>query len=91
MSADDELIEGLEKLLDKYPKSRGLEEWRHLIRRVVYTVAMRILKGFPEIVVGPVRPVAAGPQPPPRPNVGLLLCIATGDCPPPPPSKTPTD
>ena len=90
MSADDQLIESLEKLLDRVPKNYGLAEWRHLIRQVVYTVSMRILRTFPEIIVGPPsRSKSAGPQPPYHPNVGRLLCIVTGDCPP-PPTTTPT-
>jgi len=91
MSADDEFMGSLENLLDKVPKNYGLAEWRQLIRRVVYTVSLRILKTFPEIIVGPPMQVSAagGPQPPYRPNVGTLLCLATGDCPP-PPTTTPT-
>jgi hypothetical protein len=93
MSAEDNFIGGLENLLEKVPKNYGLKEWRHLIRLVVYTVCMRVLRTFPEIIVGPPRDVqAGGPTPPPHPNVGRLLCIVTGDCPPPPSTTiTPTD
>jgi hypothetical protein len=115
MSADDDLIGGLETLLDRVPSNYGVEEWRYLLRRVVYTVSMRVLETFPDIVVGPPpghspgpmpmmkggapQPAsvggpprmvqAGGPIPPYRPNVGLLLCIATGDCQPPPATPQP--
>jgi hypothetical protein len=81
MPGEDEFIAGLEKLLDKIPESRSLEEWRHLFRRAIYTVGMRILRGHPEIVVGPVKYVG-GSRPPPHPSE--FICLITGDCPPPP-------
>jgi hypothetical protein len=80
MSVEDDLIGGLEKLLDKFPKS-SLDDWRHLFRRVIYTVGMRILQTHPEIVVGPEK-AAGGPRPPPHPSE--FICLITGDCPPPP-------
>lgn len=63
MSADDDLIGGLETLLDRVPSSYGVEEWRYLVRRVVYTVSMRVLETFPDIVVGPPPGHSPGPMP----------------------------
>ncbi len=85
MSAEDDLIGGLEKLLDKFPESRSLEDWQHLFLRVIYTVGMRILRGHPEIVTGPVKS-AGGPRPPPHPSE--FLCLTAGICPPQPGTGT---
>jgi hypothetical protein len=59
MSELDSLPEQFERLLGGIGTGNSLEEWRYAYRKVVYSGAMRILKEFPEIIIGP-------PPPPPQ-------------------------
>lgn len=83
MSELDTLTEQFERLLEGIRGKHSLDEWRHAYRKVIYSGAMKILEDFPEIIIGPVHPVAAE-RPPYRPNaIGQIVCIALDNCPPP--------
>jgi hypothetical protein len=83
MSAEDDLIGGLETLLNKFPANSGLAEWQHAFRRVVYTVGMRVLKNHPELIVGPAPPPhAPGLQPPMPAPVPMMHVMQAGGPPP---------
>lgn len=70
MSELDTLPEQFDRLLEGVRGKYTLEEWRYAYRKVIYSGAMRILKDFPEIIVGP--PPAPFPeqQQQQRPTVG---------------------
>jgi len=87
MSELDKLTEEFERLLEGVRGKHSLDKWRHAYRKIIYSGAMKILETFPEIIVGPVRGVAAGQKPPYHPSVEPILCIVLGDCPPPPPKS----
>ncbi|MEO7205196.1 MAG: hypothetical protein ABI356_10340 [Steroidobacteraceae bacterium] len=53
MSELDSLPEQFERILEGIRTNYPLEEWRYAYRKVIYAGAMRILKDFPEIIVGP--------------------------------------
>jgi hypothetical protein len=78
MSAEDDLIGGLEKLLDKFPANSGLAEWQHAFRRVVYTAGMRVLKNHPELIVGPAPPSPHAPGLQPMPAPAPMMHVIQG-------------
>jgi hypothetical protein len=69
MSAQDDLIGGLEKLLDKFPANTDLAGWQNAFRRVVFATGMRVLKNHPELIIGPApaRQAAVAARPAPMP------------------------
>jgi hypothetical protein len=83
MSELDKLTEEFERLLEGVRGKHSLDEWRYAYRKVLYSGGMKILEQFPEIILGPVHPVSAGPPPPYHPSaINELLCIVLGNCPP---------
>jgi hypothetical protein len=89
MSELNKLTEEFERLLEGARGKHTLEEWRYAYRKILYAGGMKILEAFPEIIVGPVRGVAAGPTPPYHPSaITEYLCIVLGNCPPPPPQQS---
>jgi hypothetical protein len=84
MSELNKLTEEFERLLEGVPGKHSLDEWRHAYRKIIYSGGMKILEVFPEIIVGPVHPVAAGQPQPYRPSavINEFLCTVLNTCPP---------
>jgi hypothetical protein len=83
MSAEDDLIGGLESLLDRFPANADLAAWQHAFRRIVYTAGMRVLKNHPELIVGPAPShQALGLQPPMPAPMPMMHTIHAGGPPP---------
>ena len=64
MATRDVFINEFEKLLEGIPKTYSLQQWQYAYRNVVYSMGLKILKNFPEDVVGPdpTEPVGAAPN-----------------------------
>ena len=65
MAKRDAFLEEFKSLLGSIPKDYSLPQWQFAYRQVLYSMGMRILKKFPDAVVGPDPSAAqgAGPKP----------------------------